>query len=167
MDADPLPDDTRQQLFAAQAAIQALLDFECAEDSAGGAAYRRASAADTCIEALIATIAVLGDVSFGDIRNISFLGEGQGLGAPGMFDSPSSCSEHSSRSSRRSSRHSRDDVEMGIEATTDSCSCEPQCEPAGSDTPHGSHGYACEVEYTLERHGRWITPAQREHCPAD
>ena len=45
-------------------------------------------AADTCIEALIATIAVLGDVSFGDIRNISFVGEGQGLGEPGMFDSP-------------------------------------------------------------------------------
>ena len=167
MDANPLPDDTRQQLFAAQAAIQALLDFECAEDSAGGAAYRRAMAADTCIEALIATIAVLGDVSFGDIRNISFLGEGQGLGEPGMFDSPSSCSEHSSRSSRRSSRHSRDDVEMGIEATTDSCSCEPQCEPAGSDTLHGSQGFNCELEYMWERHSRSITPAQREHCPAE
>ena len=160
MDADPLPDDTRQQLFAAQAAIQALLDFECSEDSAGGAAYRRAVAADTCIEALIATIAVLGDVSFGDIRNISFLGEGQGLGEPDMFDSPAS-SEHSSRSSRHSSRHSSDDVEMT------SCSCEPQCEPAGSDTPHGSHGYACKLEYMLARHGRYITPAQREHCPAD
>ena len=111
MDADPLPDDTRQQLFAAQAAIQALLDFECSEDSAGGAAYRRAGAADTCIEALIATIAVLGDVSFGDIRNISFLVEGKGLGAPGMFDSPA-YTEHSSRSRRSSSTSSSDDAEM-------------------------------------------------------
>ena len=57
---------------------------------------------------------VLGDVSFGDIRNISFLGEGQGLGPPGIFDSPAS-SEHSSRSSRSSrcsSRHSNDVAEM-------------------------------------------------------
>ena len=111
MDADPLPDDTRQQLIAAQAAIQALLDFECSEDSAGGAACKRAYAADTCIEALIATIAVLGDVSFGDIRNISFLGEGQGLGAPGVFDSPA-YTEHSSRSRRSSSTSSSDDAEM-------------------------------------------------------
>ena len=112
-----LPDGagTRQQLIAAQAAIEALRDFECSEDSAGGAAYARACAADTCIEALIATIAVLGDVSFGDIRNISFLGEGQGLGEPDRFDSPA-CSEHSSRSSRRSSRHSSDDVEMGSDS---------------------------------------------------
>ena len=113
-----MPNDTRQQLIAAQAAIQALLDFECCEVWAGGAAHRRACAADTCIEALIATIAVLGDVSLGDIRNISFLGEGHGLGEPGMFNSPSSCSEHSSRSSRRSSRHSSDDVEMGSDTCT-------------------------------------------------
>ena len=62
MDAGPLPDDTRQQLIAAQAAIQALCDFECCHccgDSAGGAAYARACPADTCIKALIATIAVL------------------------------------------------------------------------------------------------------------
>ena len=111
MEADPLPEDTRQQLVAALAAIQALLDFECCEYSAGGAAYAQAKAADTCIEALIATIAVQGDASFGDIRSISFLGKGQGLGDPGMFDSPA-CSEHSSRSSRRSSRHSSDDAEM-------------------------------------------------------
>jgi hypothetical protein len=167
MDADPLPEDTRQQLIAAQAAVQALLDFECCEDSAGGAAYEQSKAADTCIEALIATIAVLGDVSFGDIRNISFRGEGQGLGEPDMFDSPAS-SEHSSRGSRHSSRHSSDDVAMGIQGPeTDSCSCEPQCEPAGSDTPHGSQGFNCELEFMWERHGRSITPAQREHCPAD
>ena len=122
-------------------------------------------AADTCIEALIATIAVLGDVSFGDIRNISFVGEGRGLCDPGVFDSPA-CSEHSSRSSRRSSRHSRSvDAEMGSASLV--CSCEPQCEPAWSDTPHGSHGYACEVVYMWERDGRSITPAQREHCTAD
>ena len=42
MDANPLPDDTRQQLIAAQAAIQALLDLGCCEASAGGAACRRA-----------------------------------------------------------------------------------------------------------------------------
>ena len=76
MDADPLPEDTRQQLIAAQAAVQALLDFECCEDSAGGAAYARERAAVTCIKALFVTIAVLGNVSFGDIRGISFLGEG-------------------------------------------------------------------------------------------
>ena len=166
MEADPLPEDIRQQLRDAQAALQTLLDYVGQGDSAGRAAYEQNIAADTCIEALIATIAVLGDVSFGDIRNISFLGEGQGLGAPGMFDSPSSCSEHSSRSSRRSSRHSRDDVEMGLEAT-DSCSCEPQCEPAGSDTLHGSQGFNCELEYMWERYSRNITPAQREHCPAE
>ena len=45
------------------------------------------------------------------------------------------------------------------------CSCEPQCEPVWSDTPHGSHGYACEVVYMWERDGRSITPAQRKHCP--
>ena len=45
------------------------------------------------------------------------------------------------------------------------CSCEPQCEPAWSVTPHGSHGYACEVVYRWERDGRSITPAQRKHCP--
>ena len=50
MDADPLPDDTRQQLIAAQAAIQELLDFECCEDSAGGAAYAQSGATDTCID---------------------------------------------------------------------------------------------------------------------
>ena len=163
MDADPLPDDTGQQMIAAQALMQALLDFECCKVSAGGAACRRAGAADTCIEALIVTIVVLGDVSFGDIRNISFLGEGQGLGEPGMFDSPSSCSEHSTRSSSRSSRHISDDIDMG----SDSCSCEPQCEPAGSDTPHGLHGYNCEMKCMWGHHGRSITPAQREHCPAD
>jgi hypothetical protein len=47
------------------------------------------------------------------------------------------------------------------------CSCEPQCEPAWSDTPHGSHGYACEVVYVWERDERSITPAQRRHCPAN
>ena len=60
---------------------------------------------------------------------------------------------------------SSDDAEMGSASLV--CSCEPQCEPAWSDTPHGSHGYACEVEYMWERYERSITPAQREHCPAD
>ena len=111
MEADPLPEDIRQQRRDAQAALQTLLDYVGQGDSTGRAAYKQELAADTCIEALVATTAVLGDVSFGDIRNISFLGEGQGLGPPGMFDSPAS-SEHSSRSSRRSSRHSSDDAEM-------------------------------------------------------
>ena len=111
MEADPLPEDIRQQLRDAQAALQTLLDYVGQGDSAGRAAYEQNIAADTCIEALIATIAVLGDVSFGDIRNISFVGEGQGLGAPGVFDSPA-YTEHSSRSRRSSSTSSSDDAEM-------------------------------------------------------
>ena len=101
MDADPLPEDTRQQLRDAQAALQTLLDYVGQGDSAGRAAWDQEGAADTCIEALIATIAVLGDVSFGDIRNISFVGEGRGLCDPGMFDSPA-CSLSRSRSRSRS-----------------------------------------------------------------
>ena len=162
--ADPLPEDTRQQLRDAQAALQTLLDYIGQGGSVGRAECDQNCAADTCIEALIAAIAVLGDVSFGDIRSISFVGEGRGLCDPGMFDSPA-CSEHSSRRSSRSSRHiSSEDAEMGSASL--GCSYEPPCEPAWSDTPPGSHGYACEVQYAWDRDQRSITPAQREHCTA-
>ena len=151
----------RQQLCDAQVALQALLGYVGQGDSAGRTAYEQECATDTCIEALIATIA--DDVSFGDIRNISFVGEGRDLRDPGMFDSPA-CSEHISRSS---SRHISDAAEMGSASLVCSCELDPQCEPAWSDTPHGSHGCACEVEYVWERYERSITPTQREHCTAD
>ena len=61
-----------------------------------------------------------------------------------------------------------DTVEMQGQAQASLvCSCEPQCEPAGSDTLHGSQGFNCELEFMWERYSREITPAQRGHCPAE
>ena len=38
-------------------------------------------------------------------------------------------------------------------ALNDTCDCTPTCEPAWSDTPHGSHGFNCRKNYLAWRYG--------------
>jgi len=46
-----------------------------------------------------------------------------------------------------------EDVEDGKAtiAAGGACNCTPQCEPAHSDTPHGSHGFNCKLIYEQNR----------------
>ena len=43
------------------------------------------------------------------------------------------------------------------------CTCVPPCDPAWSDTAHGSHGFNCEVVWQRDLHNKHIIPAQRRH----
>ena len=50
------------------------------------------------------------------------------------------------------------DISSGTGARTDACRCKVQCEPAGSDTAHGSHGFSCDRNYQkwdTERRLKW------------